>query len=117
VGDAARLVDPLSGAGIRNALLSGMYAGQAAAQAVEAGDISEAALDAYERRWRARLEEELARHYLIKEALQVLDDTSVSTIVRAMAEARPARLDVKTALSIMAEKCPEVLGSFRALLG
>src|SRR6266508_4444770 len=80
-GDAARLIDPLTGGGILNGCLSGKFAGEVAAQAVEAKDASESALRAYETRWRARMEEELARHYLIKERLIRVDDDTINKVI------------------------------------
>ncbi len=50
VGDAARFVDSLTGEGIHNAVASGMAAAAVAHEALERGDISRAALDAYTRR-------------------------------------------------------------------
>lgn len=48
-GDAARLVDPMSGAGIANALLSGKLAGEASARAVK--DDNTSILKDYEKEW------------------------------------------------------------------
>ncbi|HEV8594422.1 MAG TPA: NAD(P)/FAD-dependent oxidoreductase, partial [Thermoplasmata archaeon] len=59
VGDAARMIDPVTGGGILNGCLAGMYAGEVAGQALEAADFSALFLERYERRWRARLEEGL----------------------------------------------------------
>lgn len=57
-GDAARLVDALTGEGIHNAVVSGKLAGEAADRALASGDVSRAALSAdYEN----RLEAEVAR--------------------------------------------------------
>ncbi|WP_439025631.1 geranylgeranyl reductase family protein [Haloarchaeobius sp. DT45] len=44
VGDAAGLVNPTTGGGIAGAAYSGKYAGEQAVQAIEQGDVSEAAL-------------------------------------------------------------------------
>ncbi len=55
VGDAARLVDALTGEGIHNAVASGMFAGEAIDRALATGDASRAALAPYA----ARLEREL----------------------------------------------------------
>lgn len=115
-GDAARLIDPLSGAGILNGLLSGAYAGDTAAKAVEAGDASEAFLMGYERRWRARMEEELARHYLIKEGLFRTDDANMNRIVRTLSEAHLKDVSAKAIVALLLEKCPEALAGFRGLL-
>ncbi|MBI4722228.1 MAG: NAD(P)/FAD-dependent oxidoreductase [Candidatus Stahlbacteria bacterium] len=49
IGDAGRLVDPISGGGIGNALFSGRLAGKAAAMAIKENDISK--LKIYEKEW------------------------------------------------------------------
>ena len=115
-GDAARLIDPLTGAGIQNGLLSGRYAGEAAAGAVRDGDTSLAALMAYDRRWRGRMEEELARHYLVKEALQRVDDATIDAIMHAVVEANLRSLTVRTILDALRERCPETLAAFEKLM-
>ena len=115
-GDAARLIDPLTGAGILNGLLSGRYAGEVAAEAVRRGDVSEAALRPYEARWRSRMEEELARHYLIKEALQKVDDATIIQIVRAVADAELESYTVRTILDAVRARAPDALKAFDALL-
>jgi digeranylgeranylglycerophospholipid reductase len=116
VGDAARLIDPLTGAGIQNALLSGLFAGETAAMAVRSGDASEAALLGYDRRWRSRMEEDLARHYILKEALQKLDDEAINKIVRAIVEAKIERYTADAILNALRTRCPEVLVAFEGLI-
>lgn len=114
-GDAARLIDPLTGAGIQNGLLSGRLAGEIAARAVQEGDVSETALRPYDRAWRSRMEEELARHYLVKEALQEVDDATINTILRAIVEADLRPLTVRTILDTLRQRCPETLAAFQKL--
>ncbi|HYM39992.1 MAG TPA: NAD(P)/FAD-dependent oxidoreductase [Thermoplasmata archaeon] len=115
-GDAARLIDPLSGAGILNGLLSGKWAGETAVRALAADDVSETFLMDYERRWRARMEEELARHYLVKEGLQRTDDASIDKIVRAVAESGSKDISAKGIVKVVLERCPETLKGFQGLL-
>lgn len=115
-GDAARLIDPLTGAGIQNGLLSGRYAGEVAAEAVHRGDGSEEGLRAYERRWRGRMEEELARHYLIKQAMQKVDDKTINEVIRAVAEAKLETYTVRTILDAVKSRHPEALKAFEGLL-
>ncbi len=115
-GDAARLIDPLTGAGILNGLLSGRYAGEVAAAAVRLGGASESALRSYDGRWRSRMEEELARHYLIKEALQKVDDDTINEIVRAVAESKLESYTFRTILDAVRARAPEALRVFGALL-
>src|SRR5438132_293983 len=115
-GDAARLIDPLTGGGILNGCLSGKYAGEVAADAVSAGKATEEALSSYEKRWRARLEEELARHYLIKERLIRLDDETVNKAVRAILEAKVERITAATVLDAIRQHEPGLLALFEGFL-
>lgn len=53
VGDAARVVDPLTGGGIYNAMFTGRLAAEVAADALSRGDTGHEALMAYDRGWRS----------------------------------------------------------------
>ncbi len=114
-GDAARLIDPLTGAGIENGLLSGRLAGETAARAVREGDTSAESLQAYDRAWRSRLEEDLARHYLVKEGLQKLDDATIDRVFHAIAEADLRPLTVRSVIDVLRSRAPEVLRAFEGL--
>lgn len=83
VGDAAGHTHPVTGAGIFAAVVSGTLAGQAAASAIAADDLS--ALDAYEREWNAFMAGPL-RHALNRrrelDARWSCDDVALSAAVR-----------------------------------
>ena len=111
VGDAARLVDPLTGGGIRNACLSGRFAGEVAGEALSAGDASAAFLARYEGRWRERLEETLYRNYVIKEKLLGMDDATIGRIVRALAETRLERVNALEILGRLREREPDLVAA------
>ena len=66
VGDAAGLVDPFSGEGIGNAMLSGKLAAQAADEAIASGDTSAAALSKYGERLWAQIWNELNMSYTMQ---------------------------------------------------
>lgn len=66
VGDAASLVDPLTGEGIYTALVSGRSAARAALSGLLHGDVSRAALGAHEREWRAEAGGYLSSGRLLK---------------------------------------------------
>jgi digeranylgeranylglycerophospholipid reductase len=110
------LIDPLTGGGILNGCLSGKLAGEAAATAVAAGDASLESLSPYERRWRGRLEEELARHYLIKERLLRLDDETVNRAIRAIVDAKVDRVTGVAVLAAIRAREPGLLAVFEGLL-
>jgi digeranylgeranylglycerophospholipid reductase len=115
-GDAARLIDPLTGGGILNGCLSGKYAGEAAADAVATGDLRDRPFVEYERRWKVRLEEELASHYLIKERLLHLEDDTINKAIRSVVEAKPERITARTVLEAIRSRHPEILSVFEGLL-
>lgn len=73
-GDAAHMVNPLSGGGIINAMKSGRLAGRTAAAAIREGDTSAARLHVYHDAWMALLGEDHRKYYAIKQALERFDD-------------------------------------------
>src|SRR5207249_1995851 len=83
-GDAAHMVNPLSGGGIVNAMKSGRLAGRAAAAAIRAGDTSEARLASYHQAWIDLLGEAHLKYYRIKQALEDLDDAFFNGLARTV---------------------------------
>lgn len=73
-GDAAHMVNPLSGGGIVNAMKAGRLAGRTAAQAIAQGDTSARRLGSYHDAWMRMLGEDHLKYYRIKQALERLDD-------------------------------------------
>jgi len=63
VGDAARLVDALTGEGIHNAVVSATLAADTVDNALTAGDVSHASLAAYERQLERQLGRLIRRSY------------------------------------------------------
>jgi geranylgeranyl reductase family protein len=66
VGDAAALIDPFSGEGIGNAMVSGRLAAAQATRALASGDVSKASLLPYEVAVRAELDRELQMSYKLQ---------------------------------------------------
>lgn len=66
VGDAAALIDPFSGEGIGNAMVSGRLASDVITKALRAGDVSERVTVEYERRLREMLDHELQTSYKLQ---------------------------------------------------
>ncbi len=116
VGDAARMIDPLTGGGIANGCIAGKICGEVAARAVEANDPSAAFLQAYEKGWRARLEEKLYRNWLAKEKLCTIPDETFDKIIDALQDVRLEKLSVHNILKAVHEKYPEVTKEFESFL-
>lgn len=66
VGDAAALIDPFSGEGIGNAMVSARLAAAQATRALASGDVSKASLLPYEAAVRAELDRELRMSYKLQ---------------------------------------------------
>src|SRR5579859_441272 len=64
-GDAGGFVDPLTGAGIYQAILTGKRAAEAAVAAIQAGDVSAHGLALYDQLWRRDLGTEIKRSTLL----------------------------------------------------
>src|SRR5213080_3085323 len=101
VGDAARMIDPITGGGIGNGMLAGMILGKVLAKCNESGDFSEAALMEYEKGWRAKLEENLYRNWLAKNKLVTLSDREFDDIIQVLAEVGVTKLSVRAILKVL----------------
>lgn len=84
-GDAARVVDPLTGGGIYNAMYTGRLAAEVAAGCIENGDLSKNALMKYDKEWRASsVGRTIERNYHIKEFLIKQPDTKLNDIIHSV---------------------------------
>ena len=116
VGDAARMIDPLTGGGIANGCIAGKICGQVAAEAVRGGDLSKEFLQKYEKGWRARLEEKLYRNWLAKEKLVTLSDETFDKVIDVLKDVRLQKLSVHNILKAVRDKYPEITKEFEAFL-
>ncbi len=115
VGDAARLINPLTGGGIVNACISGKLAGETAAAAIQCGNYGESFLQRYERAWRDRMEQRLIRNWMAKEKLVTFDDDTFNRVIQTLAEAKPHASTLSLLLAL-AKKHPDLAASFSDLL-
>lgn len=83
-GDAAHMINPLSGGGIVNAMKAGRLAGRTAAAAVRDGDTSARRLAAYHRDWMQLLGDDHLKYYRLKQALEHLDDAFFNGLARTV---------------------------------
>ncbi len=83
-GDAARQVNPMTGAGIINGMIGGKLAGQTAAEAVKRGDWTEEGLKDYPEKWHERIGKNHERFYRIKEVINKFSDETFNKISDSM---------------------------------
>jgi digeranylgeranylglycerophospholipid reductase len=81
-GDAAHMINPLSGGGIVNAMKAGRLAGRTAAAAICAGDTSARRLAGYHTAWMELLGDDHLKYYRLKRALEDLDDPFFNALAR-----------------------------------
>src|SRR6266536_2358206 len=81
-GDAAHMINPLSGGGIVNAMKAGRLAGRVATAAIRAGDTSASRLSAYHAGWMQLLGDDHLKYYRLKRALEDLDDQFFNGLAR-----------------------------------
>src|SRR6267142_1910326 len=81
-GDAAHMINPLSGGGIVNAMKAGRLAGRVATGAIRDGDTSAQRLSAYHAEWMAQLGDDHLKYYRLKRALEDLDDQFFNSLAR-----------------------------------
>ena len=66
LGDAASLIDPLSGEGVGNAMISAKLAAEVTVEALSKGDFSEGFLKEYDRRLWEKIGDEIKTSYKIQ---------------------------------------------------
>jgi digeranylgeranylglycerophospholipid reductase len=86
-GDAARVVDPLTGGGIYNGMYTGRLAAEVAAECIAKGNVSKNALMRYDKTWRAsKMGKAIERNYHIKEYLIKLPDPKLNEIIHSVSK-------------------------------
>ena len=116
VGDAARIIDPITGGGICHACRTGMYAGKVLTECAKKGDFSKAALMPYEKMWRDRMEDKLFRNWMAKEKLASLDDETIDELIKMIKDSDIGEVNVYNLLKVVKEKFPQVVEGFEDLI-
>ena len=109
VGDAARMVDPLSGGGLANGMIAGKMAGEVAANAVRKRDLSADFLNEYDKQWRKRLEEKMYRNYMAKEMLLRQTDDTMDKVIATLGSTKMDEVGTFEIIQAISEKHPEVM--------
>jgi digeranylgeranylglycerophospholipid reductase len=108
-GDAAHMLNPLSGGGITNAMKAGRLAGRTAAAAICAGDTSERRLSAYHDAWMQLLGDDHLKYYRIKQALENVDDASFNKLARTVNKIPPEKRTIGRVFAHALIKHPQLI--------
>jgi digeranylgeranylglycerophospholipid reductase len=96
VGDAARQVNSISGAGIHYSLFAGKLAGTTAAKAFTGnGSIDYQALLQYESEWKKTYGKQQDRSFALKEFVMKTDDAFLDRIASSLAKEPPERMNYR----------------------
>jgi digeranylgeranylglycerophospholipid reductase len=86
-GDAARVVDPLTGGGIYNGMYTGRLAAEVASECIGNCDVSKTALMKYDKTWRSsKMGKAIERNYHIKEYLIRQPDAKLNEIIHSVSK-------------------------------
>ena len=80
VGDAAGLVKPTTGGGIYYSVVSGEIAAEVLASRLATNDLSAAAMQEYEQRWRGRFQSEFTAQLALRFVAQRMRDTDIDAL-------------------------------------
>jgi digeranylgeranylglycerophospholipid reductase len=116
VGDAARVIDPITGGGIANGCMTGFIGGKVLAKCVEANDFSEKMLMEYDAGWRENMEERLYRNWMAKEKFLTLSDQTLDSVIDTLSTAGVDKMSVFNILKAIKEKHPELVKEFEDLI-
>jgi digeranylgeranylglycerophospholipid reductase len=116
VGDAARMIDPITGGGVKNGCMAAKVAGEVLGRATQEKDFSADRLQEYEKGWRKLLEETMYRNWMAKEKLVTLSDETFDMVIGTLAEVGVDRLSVYNILKVMEERHPDLVEEFADLL-
>lgn len=116
VGDAARVVNPITGGGIHHAMHTGRLAGEVAVKSSACGDSSTTVLNDYDARWRSSsLGTTLERNYRLKEYFVTLSDDLLNRLIRSASTIRLEEFGMLQLVKALMLKNPRFLGD-RAIL-
>jgi digeranylgeranylglycerophospholipid reductase len=118
VGDAARQVNCISGAGIHYSLYAGKLAGMVAAQAfLPSGTIDYAKLRRYESEWRKTYGKQQERSFALKEFVMKTDDAFLDRIASSLAKEPPEKMNYLRVFTRTFAKRPLLLLKAMRLFG
>lgn len=116
VGDAAHQTDPFTGGGILNAMQAGIIAGEVAAKAITAGDVSRAGLKEYDDRWKEDIGKIITKSFQLKEFFVKLSDKEMDQLIGSLAKEDMSRMDLAGMLRVLFRLNPKLLWGLKSLI-
>jgi digeranylgeranylglycerophospholipid reductase len=114
-GDAARQVNPMTGAGIINGMIGGSIAGTVAGKCVKNGSWTKDDFRSYPEKWRQRIGENHERFFKMKEVVNRFSDDELNKIADAINTLPPDKRNLKKVFMVALVKHPSLLGALKHL--
>lgn len=116
IGDAARQSDPITGGGILNAMDAGKLAGEAAYEAISAGDVSFGKLEeVYEKPWRETTGHDIDMSLIVKNCFINLQDEDLDALAYSLKEVKFERMRLFDLLQALFKANKKLLWDLRIL--
>jgi len=109
VGDAAHLINPVTGGGIAPAMKSGLISGDIAAEAIKNNDYSEVFLSRYVKRVFKEFANNHTRLYKIKEVIHKLSDDELNEIAIRVGKIDPSKRSLGSVFKTAVYKKPSLI--------
>lgn len=109
VGDAAGMVNPLTGGGIISGMQGGLIAGEIAAAAIKDGDTSEKRLLEYDERCQNELGSSFNKYMKARDYLESLSDDELDSIAEAFNQTEFERISTTELLKVLTKVSPKAL--------
>ena len=106
-GDAASQVNPLTGGGIISGMSGGMYAGQVAAEAIKAGDLSKKFLKEYEKRVKDDMGHDMEKYGKAADYLLELSDDELNDIAHAFQDVEFTKISTTQIVKALVKISPK----------
>ncbi len=116
VGDAARVVNPLTGGGIATAIESGKYAGITAATAIAEGCVDKKSLSTYQDLWKDSFGKRLEMFYKAQQVLTSMSDAELDDAATALEQCNFESINEMALLKAVAKTNMKLLLKFRTFL-
>ncbi|WMT50770.1 MAG: digeranylgeranylglycerophospholipid reductase [Ferroplasma sp.] len=116
IGDAARLIDPITGGGIANGMISGKFAAQVSKKAIEENDYSEQMMKNYDLMVKDKFERKHLRNWFAKEKLGTLSDETLDKLVDVISDVKMTNISVEEILKAVQMKYPELVSQLEDLI-
>ena len=116
IGDAARLIDPITGGGIANGMISGKFAAQVSKKAIDENDFSEEMMKNYDLMVKDKFERKHLRNWFAKEKLGTLSDETLDKLVDVISDVRMTNISVEEILKAVQMKYPELVSQLEDLI-